>query len=117
MRGRYDASDDPGAHARRHTPLIAAGTTLLVAGFAASLTLRTLWLNDYSEPQGREIIDFARTGHAFGYYGGLQLSSIAVAAGIAMLVHASARPRRTAKRRGSMVAVPSPLGFALSGRF
>jgi hypothetical protein len=117
MRGRYDATVDPEAHEHRRGPLVATGASLLVLGFAASLTLRSLWLNDYAEPQGREIFDFARTGHALGYYGGLQLSSIAMAVGVALLVHATARPRRTAKRRGSMVAVPSPLGLALGGRF
>jgi len=117
VRGRYDATVDPEAHERRRAPLVAAGASLLVAGFAASLTLRSFWLNDYVEPQGREIFDFAKTGHALGYYGGLQLSSIAMAVGIAMLVHSTARPRRTAKRRGSIVASPSPFGLALSGRF
>jgi hypothetical protein len=117
VRGRYDATVDPEAHARRRAPLVAAGASLLVVGFATSLTLRALWLNDYSDPQGREIFDFAKTGHALGYYGGLQLSSIAMAAGVAMLVHSTARGRRTAKRRGSMVAVPSPFGLAMSGRF
>ena len=119
VRGRYDATADPEAHANRRGPLVATGASLLVLGFATSLTLRGFWLGDYSDPRGREIFDFAKTGHAIGYYGGLQLSSIAMAVGIAMLTHATARPgrSRTAKRRGSIVAAPSPFGLAMSGRF
>ena len=72
---------------------------------------------DYSSPQGEETFDFAKPGHAFGYYGGLQLSSLAMAFGLGMLVHGTVRPRRAAHRRRTIVATPGPLGIGLSGRF
>ena len=117
LRGSYDAAADPEAQQFRRGPFIAAGATLLVVGFATNVTLKSLWLADYSSPQGEETFDFAKPGHAFGYYGGLQLSSLAMAFGLGMLVHGTVRPRRAAHRRRTIVATPGPLGIGLSGRF
>jgi hypothetical protein len=120
VRGKYDALADPGAHESRRGPLVAAGASLLAGGVLASIALRTIWLIDYSEPEGREMFDFARTGHALGYYGGLQLSAIAAAFGLGMIVHATARGRRTAKGRSrgaTVVVAPTPAGIAWTGRF
>ncbi|HET6584335.1 MAG TPA: hypothetical protein VFG69_12825 [Nannocystaceae bacterium] len=119
LRGRYDATLDPDGHQGRRPVLISVGASLLALGLATSITMRSLWLGDWANPQGPEVFDFARTGHAFGYYGGLQLSSMAMAAGVAMLVYGAARPRRaaTAKRRKHLLVMPSGAGLALTGRF
>jgi hypothetical protein len=119
LRGRYDATLDPEAHAGRRPVLVTVGASMLALGLAANITMRTLWFSDWVNPQGSELFDFARPGHAFGYYGGLQLSSMSMAFGLAMLVYGTARPRRakTAKRRGHMLVMPSGMGLSLSGKF
>jgi hypothetical protein len=121
LRGRYDATVDPDRHAGRRPVLVTVGASMLAIGLATSITIRTLWFADWVSPQGPESFDFAKTGHAFGYYGGLQLSSMSMAIGIAMLVYGTARPRRaptpTAKRRGHMMVMPSGMGLQLVGKF
>ncbi len=117
LRGSYDAAADPEGQQARRAPFITAGAVLLVAGLTTSITMRSLWLADYSSPEGDEMFDFAKPGDAYGYYGGLQLSSLAMAFGIGMLVHGTIRPRRTAHRRATIVAAPGPMSFGLSGRF
>lgn len=117
VRGRYDATVDPERHAARRTRVAAAGTTLLVAGVLANVAVRSIWFSDWIDPQGPEVFDFSRRSHAFAYYGSLQLSSTAIAAGVAMLVHSTRSAPRTAKRRSSWVVLPSGAGLQLSGRF
>lgn len=119
LRGRYDATLDPERHATRRPVLITVGASLLALGLATNITVRSLWLSDWSSPQGAEIFDFSRPGDAFGYYGSLQLTSMSMAVGLAMLVYGAARPRRakTAKRRGHMLVMPSGAGLQLTGRF
>jgi hypothetical protein len=117
VRGRYDATVDAQRHAERRSAMVTAGTTLLVAGFLASVTLRSLWFSDWVEPHGRETFDFSRRSHAFGYYGGLQLSSMAIGAGVAMLVHSTRRAPRIGKRPAPLLVMPSGAGLQLVGRF
>jgi hypothetical protein len=117
VRGRYDATVDPERHAARRTRVAAIGTTLLAAGVVANVAVRSIWFSDWIDPQGSEVFDFSRRSHAFGYYGTLQLSSTAIAAGIAMLVHSTRSAPRTAKRRSSLVVLPAGAGLQVSGRF
>jgi hypothetical protein len=63
-------------------------------------------------PEGRELFDFARTGQAIAYYGGLQLTSMAMAAGVGMLSYGGARPRRA-----KVAITPMGMGMQVSGRF
>jgi hypothetical protein len=112
LRGRYDATYAPELHRRRARGMTAAGAVLLGTGALASLLLRIAWFTDWVSPQGRELFDFAHTGQSIAYYGGTQLSSMAMAAGAGMLAYGSARPRR---RQVSIA--PTGMGLQISGRF
>jgi hypothetical protein len=106
--------------ARRRTPvLLSLGIPLMALGAATSISLRGLWLSDYSSPEGAEIFDFARPGHAFAYYGTQQLSASMFAAGIGMISYASAANRERA--RYNISSTPwignGVAGLQLRGRF
>lgn len=116
MRGRYYATANPELHGSRRPAFVALGATLLAVGVITNATVRMIWLMDYASPEGREVFDFAIPGHAFAYYGTLQLTSFATAVGLAALVHATARAPRTA-RRSRMLVMPSGAGLQLMGRF
>lgn len=112
LRGKHDATLDPQRHRQRSRGLTAAGAVLLGTGALANILLRVAWFSDWVSPEGPEIFDFARPGQAIGYYGGLQLSSMMMAAGIGSLTYAGARPR---KRQVSVA--PMGYGLQLTGRF
>jgi len=116
MRGRYDAAADPSRHDIRRPILVALGSTLLGVGVLTNVTVRALWLSDWASPEEEEIFDFAHRGHAFAYYGTMQLTSIMTAVGLAALVYGTARPPRTA-RRGRTIVMPSGTGVQIVGRF
>jgi hypothetical protein len=117
LRGRYDATFDAQRHAERRRAMVTLGTTLLVAGVVVNVSMRSLWFSDWVDPRGREFFDFSKKGHAFAYYGGLQLSSSAIAVGVATLVYATRRAPATAKRRAPLLVMPSGAGLQLVGRF
>ena len=112
LHGRYAATLDPAGHRRRGRGMITAGAVLLGTGALASILLRIGWFTDWVSPEGRELFDFARTGQAIAYYGGLQLSSMAMAAGIGMLSYGNARPRKP-----KVAIMPMGMGVQLRGRF
>ncbi|HWB73768.1 MAG TPA: hypothetical protein VG755_02410 [Nannocystaceae bacterium] len=112
LRGRYAATYDPEGHRRRSRGMTAAGAVLLGTGALANILLRVGWFSDWVSPQGREFFDFARTGEAIAYYGGLQLSSMAMATGIGMLSYGGARPRKP-----KVAIMPMGMGMQLRGRF
>lgn len=115
-RGAADATDRAPRHRERRGGLIAGGAILLALGMSANIALRTVWIIDYSTPGGDEALDFAVPTDAAAYYGGLQLSSLAIAAGVGSLAYGGARAM---KRR----VVLTPMlggrmaGLQLSGRF
>jgi hypothetical protein len=112
LHGRYAATVDPEGHRRRSRGMTVAGAVLLGTGALGSILLRVGWFTDWVNPQGRELFDFARTGQAIAYYGGLQASSMAMAAGIGMLSYAGARPRKP-----KVAIMPMGMGVQLRGRF
>lgn len=116
-RGRYDVLVDPEGHRIRRPVMIAVGSTLLGLGVVASFGLRMAWFTDYVSPGGSQAFDFADPGQAFAYYGGLQLSSMAIGGGIAMLVHGSARPPRAAQTARRWRILPTATGLQIVGRF
>lgn len=95
-RGTHDGWVRPDVHRRRAPLMLSLGIPLIGLGFAASVALRGVWLGDYSSPENGTIFDFAQPGDAIAYYGGQQLSAIAVAAGIGMVSYqiAGAKVRR-----------------------
>lgn len=91
--------------ARRRTPiLLSIGIPLMALGAATSISLRGLWLSDYTSPEGAEIFDFARPSHAFAYYGTQQLSASMFAAGVGMVSYAAAVNRE--RRRYNISSTP-----------
>ncbi|MBL8949121.1 MAG: hypothetical protein JNK45_38475 [Myxococcales bacterium] len=102
-RGTYDGWVRPDRHRRRAPVMLSLGIPLIGLGFAASVALRGVWLGDYSSPENGTVFDFARPGHAIAYYGGQQLSAIAVAAGIGMVSYQIAGSK---VRRHSGITTP-----------
>jgi hypothetical protein len=102
-RGTYDGWMRPDRHRRRSPLMLSLGIPLIGLGFAASVALRGVWLADYTSPENGTAFDFAKPGHAVAYYGGQQLSAIAVAAGIGMISYQIAGSR---VRRHSGIATP-----------
>jgi len=105
---------------RRRNPLmLSIGIPLMALGFLTSVSLRGLWLSDYGSPEGAEIFDFARPGHAFAYYGAQQLSASAFAAGVGMISYATAGNRE--RRRYNLTTTPwlgrNVAGLQLRARF
>ncbi len=117
-RGKFGAWDNPRRQRMRSGVMVSVGIPLLCLGALASISLRSLWLTDYTNPGGRASFDFARPGHAFGYYGGQQLSALAFAAGAGMISYHAAGSR---VRRATMTATPwvgsSYAGVQLRSRF
>jgi hypothetical protein len=102
-RGTYDGWVRPDVHRRRAPLMLSLGIPLIGLGFAASIALRGVWLGDYSSPENGTIFDFAQPGDAIAYYGGQQLSAIAVAAGIGMVSYQIAGSK---VRRHSGITTP-----------
>jgi hypothetical protein len=117
-RGTYDGWVQPDRHRRRAPLMLSLGIPLIGLGFAASFALRGVWLADYSSPENGTIFDFAKPGDAIAYYGGQQLSAIAVAAGIGMVSYQIAGSK---VRRHSGITTPwigpSIAGVQYVGRF
>ena len=116
LRGRYYAAADPDRHASRRAAFVTLGATLLAVGVATNVSVRLVWLVDWASPEDREVFDFGNPGHAFAYYGTLQLTSMATAVGLAALVHATARAPRMV-RRGRAIVMPTGSGVSVVGRF
>lgn len=117
-RGTYDGWVRPDRHRRRAPVMLSLGIPLIGLGFAASVALRGVWLGDYSSPENGTVFDFARPGHAFAYYGGQQLSAIAVAAGIGMVSYQIAGSK--IRRHGGITTPwigPSIAGVQYLARF
>lgn len=102
-RGTYDGWVRPDVHRRRAPLMLSLGIPLIGLGFAASVALRGVWLGDYSSPENGTVFDFAKPGDAIAYYGGQQLSAIAVAAGIGMVSYQIAGSK---VRRHSGITTP-----------
>lgn len=104
---------------RRNPVMLSLGIPLMAIGFITSVSLRGLWLSDYSSPEGAEIFDFARPSHAFAYYGAQQLSASAFAAGVGMISYAMAGTRE--RRKYNMTTTPwlgrNVAGLQLRARF
>lgn len=113
VRGRADANES--TPRRKHTARI-VGPVVGTLGLLTNLTLRFLWIHDYATPRDVQAFDFARRGDAMLYYGGLQVSSIAIGAGLGATLYGHAHGPQ---RRVSVAPVldRTTTGLMLSGRF
>ncbi|MBK6920876.1 MAG: hypothetical protein IPH07_26000 [Deltaproteobacteria bacterium] len=115
-RGRADATRDRERHRLRSTRFTVTGASLLTLGVIGSVGLRLVWLVDYSSPGGAEMLDFKYPLDAAAYYGGQQLSAMAVAYGLAALTYGTARPMRRPLSLAPMTG-RNLVGLQLGGRF
>ena len=116
-RGAADATDRVERHRRRRAGMIAGGAIMLGLGVMTNIGLRLVWLIDYASPGGDEALDFSVPTDAAAYYGGLQLSSILIAAGVGSLAYGTARPMRRGRLTLTPVLGGTMAGLQLSGRF
>lgn len=115
-RGRADATRDPEGHRLRSARFKITGASLLTLGVIGSVGLRLVWLVDFSSPSGPEMLDFKYPRDVAVYYGGQQLSAMAVAYGLAALTYGTARPMR---RPLSVMPMSGRnlVGLQIGGRF
>lgn len=113
VRGRADDSD--GARRRKHTARV-VGPIVGALGLLTNLSLRLLWIHDYATPRDTQAFDFAKRSDAMFYYGGLQVSSIALGAGLATTLYGHARG--PARRVSAAPVIGRDMtGLVLRGRF
>lgn len=113
VRGRGDGHE--AARRRKHNMRI-IGPIVGGLGLLTNLGLRLLWIHDYATPGDRQAFDFARRSDAVFYYGGLQVSTMAAGAGLAMTLYGNARSPARRVSAGPMLD-RTTTGFMVRGRF
>jgi hypothetical protein len=111
--GRADGHE---AGRRRKQTMRVVGPIVGALGLVTNLGLRLLWIHDYATPRDRQAFDFARRSDAMFYYGGLQVGTMAAAAGLAMTVYGNARATSRRVSAGPMLD-RTTTGIMVRGRF